>query len=360
MPLQEFAATCSSFVLSAHAKRESGRMGEFPMIEVPVRLRPLGLLSAAAIAAIALAGCSAQDTEEPQATGAPVDLCDAAAESGDAVESVSVEGEQGAPATATFETPVEFEDVQRLVLEEGDGEPLETGEFVDYAMTAYDAASGDEIGEIGYEAGELLPTMVSPDSIFGELIGCAAPGSRIVAGLPAQQGTDAAAQIYVLDVLGVTPTAAWGEQQEPAEGMPTVELAEDGAPTVTVPDGMETPETTELSVLKEGDGVTVEEGDNVFLQYAGVQLSDGSEFDSSWSRGAPTSLRTTGVVEGFKKALEGQTVGSQVLAVIPPAEGYGGEDGHELQEETLVFVVDILGTQHMAQQEAPAEEAPAE
>lgn len=316
------------------------------------------MLSAAAIAAIALAGCSAQDPQEPQATGAPADLCDAAAASGDAVESVSVEGEQGEPSTATFETPVEFDEVQRLVLEEGDGDPLETGEFVDYAMTAYDASTGEEIGNVGYEAGQLLPTMVSPDSIFGELIGCSGPGSRIVAGLPAQQGSDAAGQIYVLDVLGVTPTAAWGEPQDPADGQPVVELAEDGAPTVTIPEGLEAPAQTELSVLKQGDGATVEEGDKVFVQYSGVKLSDGTEFDSSWSRGAPTSFETTGVVEGFKKALEGQKVGSQVLAVIPPAEGYGGSEGHELQDETLVFVVDILGTQHPAQ--APAEEEPAE
>ncbi|MEO6309178.1 MAG: FKBP-type peptidyl-prolyl cis-trans isomerase, partial [Leifsonia sp.] len=47
------------------------------------------------------------------------------------------------------------------------------------------------------------------------------------------------------------------------------------------------------------------------------------------------------------KALVGQAVGSQVIAVIPPADGYGeagvpnaGIGG----TDTLVFVVDILGT----------------
>lgn len=48
---------------------------------------------------------------------------------------------------------------------------------------------------------------------------------------------------------------------------------------------------------------------------------------------------------GFKKALEGQKVGSQVLAVIPPAEGYGAQAQSGIPaNSTLVFVIDILGT----------------
>ena len=86
------------------------------------------------------------------------------------------------------------------------------------------------------------------------------------------------------------------------------------------------------------------------MQYTGVKWSDGSVFDSSWENGAPASFQTTGVVDGFRQALEGQTVGSQVLVVIPPALGYGeGEiNDDDLVGETLVFVVDILGTQHAA------------
>ena len=37
----------------------------------------------------------------------------------------------------------------------------------------------------------------------------------------------------------------------------------------------------------------------------------------------------------------------------PPEFGYGAVDGNELQEETLVFVVDILGVQHVAATTAP-------
>ncbi|WOF22091.1 FKBP-type peptidyl-prolyl cis-trans isomerase [Microbacterium betulae] len=310
-------------------------------------------MSTVAVAALALAGCtSSGDAEtDTEATAAPADLCDAVSPSGDAVESVTVDGEVGEPSTATFDAPLEVPELQSLQISEGEGDPIESGDYINYAMTAYDAASGEELGQLGYDEGELLPSSVAPESL-GPYIGCASIGSRFVLGFPATTdsttGAELTAQVYVFDVLSENPTAAWGEPQEPVEGLPTVELAEDGAPTVTIPDGATAPETTELETLKLGDGTTVESGDNVLVQYTGVKLSDGTVFDSSWDAGTPAQFSTAGVVEGFQKALEGQTVGSQVLAVIPPAEGYGveGQEENELYDETLVFVVDILGTQH--------------
>ena len=67
-------------------------------------------------------------------------------------------------------------------------------------------------------------------------------------------------------------------------------------------------------------------------------------FDSSWSGGAPVALVTTELIDGYKPALEGQTVRSQVLVVVPPAAAYGESEINEddLVGETLVFVIDIL------------------
>jgi predicted sulfurtransferase len=46
--------------------------------------------------------------------------------------------------------------------------------------------------------------------------------------------------------------------------------------------------------------------------------------------------------------LVGKTVGSRVLMVVPPADGYGaaGSPPKISGTDTLVFVVDILGVQH--------------
>jgi peptidylprolyl isomerase len=318
-----------------------------------VRIRPLAALSTVALATILLAGCTGGSPEaSPSATDAAADLCAAAAPSGKASEAVSVEGDIGAESVATFDTPLEITKLERTVIDKGSGDPAKAGDFVQYALTAFNAETGEKLGSVGYTESELLPQQISADNPLGQVIGCSAPGSRFAATFPATDTN--AGEVYVFDFLKVVPTAAWGEEQAPVEGMPTVELAKDGAPTITLPGG-DAPTEVKLAPLKVGDGPVVASGDTVLVQYTGVKWSDGSVFDSSWESGAPASFATTGVVPGFQQALEGQTVGSQVLVVVPPAAGYGeGEiNDKDLVGETLVFVVDILAAQHPAP--APAQ-----
>lgn len=314
-----------------------------------MRIRPLAALSVAALSAVLLAGCSGAAPEaspSPTGTGS-ADLCGAMAPSGEASESITVDGEAGEKSTATFTSPLEVEELQSTVIVEGEGDPVAAGDLVSYALTAFNAETGEELGSFGYADNPVLPQQISPENPLGQLLGCSAPGTRVVATFPASES--AGAEVYVVDLLEVVPSAAWGEEQDAVDGMPEVELADDGAPTITIPEG-EAPTEVEIETLKEGDGPTVEPGDTVLVHYTGVKWSDGSVFDSSWDRGVPTSFQTTGVVAGFQQALEGQTVGSQVVVVIPPEFGYGSSEGHELQDETLVFVVDILGTQRATQQ----------
>ncbi|WP_162621796.1 FKBP-type peptidyl-prolyl cis-trans isomerase [Microbacterium suaedae] len=318
-----------------------------------MRQRSLAILSTAAVAALALAGCSSEGSPEDadeSTNEAAVDLCDAAAPSGDAIDSVEVSGDFGSEAEATFDAPLEVSEVERKVVIEGSGDAIESGEYIRYAATVFDAESGDKLGTEGYEEGSTLPAAVEAENLFGQFLGCATPGTRVAFTYPGQtqEGAETASQIYVLDFFDTTPTAAWGDEQDAPEGLPIVDVADDGAPSVTLPDDFSAPEETEVATLKEGDGEVVEDGDTVFVQYLGVKGSDGSEFDSSWSRGAPTSFATDAVIPGFTKALVGQKVGSQSIAVIPAEEGYGSSEGHELQDETLVFVVDILATMHAA------------
>ena len=74
---------------------------------------------------------------------------------------------------------------------------------------------------------------------------------------------------------------------------------------------------------------------------------DGSVFDSSWKRGAEADfpIGTGQVIPAWDKVLVGKKVGSRVLLVVPPADGYGStgsQDGSIKATDTLVFVVDIL------------------
>lgn len=309
-----------------------------------MRARSISFLSLAAAAVLVLAGCSggAEPNATPGSTAASGDLCSVATASGAATDAVTVDGDPGTISNATFESPLEVDALQSKIIHEGSGDPVADGDLITYALSAFDAETGERLADNGYGPGELLPVQITAQHPLGQLFGCAGAGSRAVAAFPASQ--EGSAQIYIVDLLSVVPSAAWGEPQEPVAGMPEVAVAEDGTPSVTIPEG-DAPTETQLAVLKKGDGEVVQAGDGVLVQYLGVKWADGSEFDSTWSRGAPTAFQTNAVVVGFQKALEGQPVGSQVLVVVPPADGYGPTEGHNLQHDTLVFVVDILGTQ---------------
>lgn len=315
-----------------------------------MRLRPFAALSVVAVSAVLLAGCAGSDGSadpSPSASGA-ADLCDAAADPGAAMDAVKVTGDVGSASTATFTAPLEVDEVQATVVAEGSGDRAKSGDLVAYALSAFDAKTGEQLSDtpVGYEPGQLLPQQITAESPLGSILGCGAPGERVVAAFPASE--QIGAQVYIVDLLDIVPNKAWGEKRDPVDGMPKVEVADDGTPTITIPQG-DAPTETALATLRQGDGITVESGDQVLVQYKGVRWSSGEEFDSTWAKGGtPTTFATTGVVAGFQRALEGAQVGSQVLVVIPPKDGYGeGEvNKDDLKGETLVFVVDILGTQH--------------
>lgn len=315
-----------------------------------MRSRPLVALTVAAAAALFLAGCTSNPDTDPTAT--TVDdggLCAAAAEPGPVSESVTVDGEFGAIPTATFSTPIAVDAMQRSVAIDGDGTPLTDGAYVTYALTVFDGDSGEQVDAAGYgDTDPLAPIPVEVGTGIGEFFGCAKAGSRIVLAVPGQG--DVAAQIYVLDVLEVTPADQWCQVVEADAAMPTVTFDDAGVPTVTVP-GSAPPSGVVVEVLEEGDGDVVEPGDSVTLNYTGVKWSDGSVFDSSWERGSPATFATTDVVSGFQRAIEGQKVGSTVLVTMSPLCGYGDASAtntHELAGETLVFVVEIISSEPAA------------
>ncbi|MCC7075546.1 MAG: FKBP-type peptidyl-prolyl cis-trans isomerase [Acidimicrobiia bacterium] len=96
--------------------------------------------------------------------------------------------------------------------------------------------------------------------------------------------------------------------------------------------------------LAEGNGATVESSSSVTVNYTGVLWPDGDEFDSSWSRGEPTSFALSGVIPGWSEGLVGMKAGGRRLLVIPPDLAYGaqGAGGDIPPNSTLVFVVDVL------------------
>jgi FKBP-type peptidyl-prolyl cis-trans isomerase len=314
-------------------------------------------LSALAIAVLAgsLAACGSSTS---------ADGCTPTA-SGSNSSKVTVTGKFGEAPTVKFDKGLSTTKTERSVVIDGKGAGAKANGTVEVDYTAYDAATGKKIDSTTYKKGSTTAFQLKDSSILPGMIKgltCSPAGSRVVAVIPPAdgfkttgseglgvKGTDSL--IFVFDVVKVTDPVkvlpkADGAAVEPTAGLPTVTLGSKGEPTVTVPKA-DAPTTLMIANLKKGTGTTVKAGDTVTVHYTGVIWASGKVFDSSWTRGEPASFATTGVIPGFGKALVGQKVGSQVIAVIPPADGYGaaGQTSAGITgTDTLVFVVDILAT----------------
>ena len=280
--------------------------------------------------------------------------------SGEVSDAVKVTGEFGAKPTIAFDSPLQPTATERTVVIEGKGDVAQPGGSVNVNFTILNGATGAELtstefGETGAAAVPLDPKQFITGVV--STLQCSSAGSRVVGAIPASEafGDQGSTQlgvqageslVFVADVVSVSPPAdpplprANGTDQPPQDGFPTVVLDDTGRPTITIPDAAP-PTEFQLAVLKQGDGATVQDGDTVTVHYVGMNWASKEIFDESWARGEPASFPTSGVIEGFRQALVGQQVGSQVIAVIPPALGYG--DGPDAKNGTIVFVVDILG-----------------
>ena len=325
-------------------------------------------LAAALLATtLLLAGCSGSD-EEPTAeesaaagepaAGAPAGTGEATAEDIAALDSVTVDGEVGSAPTLAFEQPFSVANPVARVETEGEGAAIEDGQSLSVNYIAVSGDDGSELGSTWEQGapetlilgdGQIIPAL--NDALTGQNIGVrilfAAPGGEATEETETAPASPAfPATLMAIEVIDArtVPTRAEGEAVAPAPGLPVVTLAEDGQPSIEVPADAVAPTELVTQPLITGSGPVVESGQTVTFQYSGW-LFDGTPFDSSWENGAAftTTIGTGSVIPGWDQAIVGQTVGSQLLLVIPPALAYGDEDKGTIPPgSTLIFVVDIL------------------
>ena len=298
-----------------------------------------------AIIAIALVGTAAG------ATAASVPLAKVTvSETADTKPSVKFAKPFAAAATA------------HRVISEGSGDKLAKGARITFDYLVIDGRTGAELGTSFGAApvATVLDKTQTAKGLVTSLVGSAV-GSRVLIALSPKEGLAANAKsngaknvkkddtlLFVVDVKSVrTPLErATGEAVAPADGLPAVRLDAKGKPTIKVPSDP-APGQLVVQPLIKGTGATVTAGQTITAHYTGLIYGTGKQFDSSWDRGTPAdfAIGAGKVIPGWDAGLVGQTVGSQVLLVVPPDQGYGASGNSQAGisgTDTLVFVVDIL------------------
>jgi peptidylprolyl isomerase len=308
------------------------------------------------------------DEEDAEEAGVGDATVGEAAGDDPSLDAITVSGEVGEAITIEVDEAFSTDTTYRRILEEGDGDPVEAGQSVTFQNAAVNGRDGAEFdnsytaeGDTGPPAIVMDETQIIPGLVRGLLE--VPVGSRVLIAMAPQDAFQAQGGIpdvgieaddsiiFVVDVLEAETPAeplarAEGTAVDPEPGLPTVELDDTGKPTITLPDG-DPPTELVSQPLIEGEGAEVESGQTLTAHYTGIIWPGGEQFDSSWDRGEPSDFQigVGAVIPGWDEALVGRTVGTQMLLVIPPDQGYGPQGNEQAGisgTDTLVFVVDIL------------------
>lgn len=172
-----------------------------------------------------------------------------------------------------------------------------------------------------------------------------------------------------LPALLVGLLAACGGGGSSSDGLPEVSGQYGAKPKITVEKDRAPGKTLASEVLTEGTGPKVAVGDLLVADYLGEVYRNGKVFDNSYDRGAPASFTLKngpgGVISGWVKSLKGVHVGSRVLLVAPPKDGYGKKGNPKAGikgDDSLVFVVDLIASYNSSSplpESAPVTDLPA-
>jgi peptidylprolyl isomerase len=317
-------------------------------------------VAALAAGAVLVAGCSSKSKSSSASASGTVPIAS------NATASAAVSGAFGTTPTVKLLSSKPPTITEVSVVSKGTGAVVKVGELAvvdDYGRTWRSAATfQDTFGDA--EPPDTLPVGTGSIPLEGldrALVGVPI-GSRVLVVLPPSAGfgnvasnlptgvtkTDTA--VLVFDVRAAYAGNAGPTGAAVASGggaLPTVSGGLTSKPVIAIP--KTTPPTAlSTTTLIQGSGAVTASGDELVVQYVGQIWASGKEFDSSWSRSLPAGF-TVGVGElipAWDKALVGVKVGSRVLLVVPPVDGYGsaGESAAGISgTDTLVFVVDILG-----------------
>jgi peptidylprolyl isomerase len=257
--------------------------------------------------------------------------------------------------------PPEFLAVTDLI--EGIGELATPGSKVTVQYVAYDYESGKKLASSWEQGKPVTFTLGRGEVIEGweEGINGMEIGDRRELVVPADlaegpyphdlpRGKDLVFVVETLPVSSASKAEAVSGQKNESQKARSPKKAnapKKTKPVVKVPSGPP-PKNLEIKDLEEGSGPAAKPGDEVTVQYVGVNYRTGKQFDASWDRGEPFTFRLGEglVIEGWEQGIPGMKLGGRRELIIPPELGYGyGRTEGIPPGSTLIFVVDLLAVE---------------
>ena len=271
-------------------------------------------------------------------------------------DKITVTGGYGKEPKVKVASPWAIDKTRAKVLEPSKGPVVGEGQSVEVNYYGVNGRTGKKFDEsfstgqpVAFSLAQVVPG-------FSKGLAGQRQGSRVLIAMPGEDGYDPMGGnpqagieagdtlIFVVDLVDVQLAGPEGSTVRPKEGLPTV-TDKGGKPEVTIPESAP-PTTLQVQPLIKGKGKKVGANDAITFNYLWVRWSDGKVLEETYG-GKSATAELSGLLPGMVKGLTGQTVGSRMLLVIPPADGY--PDGNATPSlkpgETLVIVVDLLFTQ---------------
>ena len=307
------------------------------------------LLAAPLAATAVLAGCSSSPSAQAGSN-----------------ESVRVTGAEGKAPKVHIPAAKADAALVTKTLVEGKGAKLTPGDsyLANFDVFVWHGKTNKLLFSSFSKTPEVLPVAMGLTGLQKALTG-ERVGSRVLAVLPPKYGYGSQGNsqlgvqpsdtlVWVVDLLHAFPANASASGKHLSVGggkLPTVSVSAGGAPEISVPKNAP-PSKLVVKTLIKGSGTPVQAKQSIVVRYVGSIWRNGKVFNSNWPSSAqptvPPNVFTLGqLIPAWDNGLVGVPVGSRVMLVVPPSQGYGSKGNPQAGikgTDTLVFVVDILST----------------
>lgn len=323
----------------------------------------ISLAALSVLVAASLSACSTASAKASNVVDAPM-VCNHYV-TGAAADQITAKIPATGKPSVSFPTPLSTKTLQTKVIKAGTGSRFGGNQQISFDYAAYNAATGKELQGTSWNGTDAVSQVVAKPAKdatgadFCSALAGAREGSVVATIMSAKAShggkANAAAGIgandsiiFVFKINKVVLPRAIGDAKPAQDGFPQVVTDANGVPGLVMQnwDASAAPKDFKAETLIQGHGAVIKADDFVTVHYSGYLWSSAkSQFDSSWSKNTPATfqLKQGALIPGFIKALVGQRVGSQVVAVLPPADGYGASGAGSIPgNATLIFVIDIL------------------